>query len=179
MELKSQMNNQIFKGSLKDFLDAKKLEIDKCVRFGILDPQTLLTEFIVNPPNVDFTNPVDIIRIDNGILSEYIFIFTITGNTEVLDYRPTVAFAEMLEWLVRDGRLWIRVPEEDLETMKVKVDGIIETMRSHLLDVAHTISEYNNSLQPTVTQLITAHTSRINENHPNSIALRNYLLFRD
>ena len=175
------MNEVIFKGNLKDFLDSKKADIIKLVRFGIIDENILFNEFQITHPTVNFDSPVDITRINynSSNTAIYIFKFSISGDTDILNYKPSTSFIAMPEWIIRGNEIWFQIEETDLESMKIIIDGLIENFRSHLLDISEDIREYNNVLRTDVQKIINLYNNRINDNNKIVEEIRNYLLFRD
>ena len=175
------MQEMTFRGNLKDFLDSKKLDILKLIRFGIISESDLLNDFQITMPAVNFNNPVDIIRIDDDKWNQTIYVlkFAITGDTTVLDYKPSTSFITMPEWVIKNQEIWFRMEESDLETMKIQIDGIIETFKSHLSDVNADVIVYNTTLGTDIQKLISSHSNRINDKNKNLEEIRNHLLFRD
>ena len=175
------MHDMIFRGNLEDFLESKNLDIMKFIRFGIIDENELCNIFEITMPTVSFSNPVDIVRVDNDSRNQtfYILKFSIAGNTDVLDYKPSTSFITMPEWVIRNGEIWFQIEEQDLETMKTHIDGLIETFKSHLIDISTDIHIYNTTLRTNIQKLTNAYNNKISSKNKNMDEIRNHLLFRD
>lgn len=175
------MEDMIFRGALRDFLESKKLDILKLIRFGISDPVALTEEFHIVVPIIDFNIPIDVIRIDDDKWNQTVYIvkFSIYGTTEVLNYKPSTSFITMPEWAIRGNEIWFRIEEHDLEVMKTMISGLISTFQSHLLDIVDDIRIYNANLPNDVNKLINIHSNRINQDNNTLSEIKNYLLFRD
>ncbi len=171
------MQNMIFRGQLKDFLESKKIDIERWVRFGIINENALLEEFHIEIPVINFINPVDIERISDKNQNFYILKFNITGDTTVLNYKPSISFEMMPEWLIKNKEIWIQIEESDIETMKIYIDGIIDTFQSHLEDISADINIYNSSLIIDIQKIINSYNNKISKTHENIDEIRNHLLF--
>ena len=114
------MKEMIFKGNLKDFLESKKIEILRLIRFGISNLNELMDIFKITMPAVNFHNLLDVNKIYNDKWNQscYILKFQITGDTSILDYKPSTSFISMPEWVIKNKEIWFCIEEEDLDTTK-------------------------------------------------------------
>lgn len=168
---------QIFRGNLQDFLESKKFEIHRLIRFGMTDVDELYDDFQEKTPSVNFDNAIDVMRLDNEGTkqSHYVFKFSVLGNAELLLYKPSTSYTEMPEWVAKNNELWIKIEECEIEKMKVILDGTIETMKSHLSDIETDIVEYNNQLKVDIQKLIA--TSNVDKKDEKLAEIKNYVLF--
>lgn len=175
------MEEMIFRGRLKDFLDSKKLDIVKLIRFGITNEDDLYDQFKVDIPLVDFSNPTDIVRLGNEQYNKAFLIlkFQIAGNTEILNYKPTTSYISMMEWLIKSNEIWFMIEEQNLESMKVVITGLIETFKSHLLDVCEDVNIFNSTLRNDISKLVNAYFNKIGKKDEVLEEVRNYLLFNE
>ena len=145
-----------FKGYLKDFLEDKKQEIERLISFGFNEAPVLLERFQIIMPAINFHDPIGIVRLDDSkfINSHYVFKFPVTGTTDVLDYQPSVSVLSLPAWVVKDNEFWLKIDEDDLESMKIKLGGIIQSIETHFVDMREDIRLYNEKLPSDIQKFI-------------------------
>jgi len=171
--------NTIFRGRLKDFLDSRNLYLYKSIQYGIIDENELFEDFSAEALIANFQSPIDIIRLEEGINVHYIFKFPINGDLSLIDYKPSESYVSLPDFIVRGNEIWIRIEENDLETMKMMISGIIETLKIHIEDINKDVLAYNNDLRRQIQKLINARNRRVGKDDGKTQELFSHILFED
>lgn len=171
--------NSIFRGKVKDLLESRFLYLYKHIQYGVIDENELFEDFSGSVLSVNFQSPIDIIRVEEGINVYYIFKFPIDGDLSLIEYKPSESYISIPDFIIRNNEMWIRIEENNLETMKVMISGIIETLKIHIEDINKDILEYNNDLRNQIQKLINIRNRSVGKDDEKSQELFSYILFEN
>lgn len=169
----------IFRGKLKDFLDSRLLYLYKSIQYGVIEENELFEDFSGEVLSVNFQAPIDIIRLEENINVYYIFKFPINGDLSFIEYKPSESYVDLPDFIIRDNEIWIKIEENNLDTMKVMISGIIETLKVHIEDINRDVLAYNNDLRVQIQKLINARNRRVGKDDEKTQELFSHILFED